>query len=74
VPLLWDTDEDGYDEPYIVTVHYQTKKVVRIVARFDIEGVELDTDEKGKEKLIRIEPIHTSLSLVSSLTLTAVYL
>lgn len=54
---FWDMDEDGYDEPYIFTVHYQTKKVVRIVARFDIEGVELDTDEKGKEKLIKIEPL-----------------
>lgn len=54
----WDMDEDGYDEPYIVTVHYQTKKVVRIVARFDAAGIELDTDAKGKEKLIKIEPIH----------------
>lgn len=52
----WDMDDDGYDEPYIVTVHYDTKKVVRIIARFDIEGVELDTDKKGKEKLIRIKP------------------
>lgn len=53
----WDTDNDGYEEPYVVTVHYDTKKVVRIVARYDAEGVELDTDEKGNEKLIRIEPI-----------------
>lgn len=53
----WDMDEDGYDEPYIVTVEYNSKKVVRIVTRFDIDGVELDTDEKGKEKLIKIEPV-----------------
>lgn len=52
----WDMDDDGYDEPYIVTVHYDTKKVVRIVTRFDIEGVDIDTDDKGKEKLIRIKP------------------
>lgn len=54
---FWDTDGDGYDEPYIVTVHYHTRKVVRVVARYDEEGIELDTDEKGKEKLIKIEPL-----------------
>lgn len=53
----WDTDDDGYDEPYVVTVHYDTRKVVRIVARFDIDGVELGQDKKGKEKLIKITPI-----------------
>lgn len=29
-----DLDEDGYKEPYIVTVHKQSQKVFRIVARF----------------------------------------
>ncbi len=48
-----DLDGDGYEEPYIVTVHKETGKVVRIVARFDFDGVELN-DER---KLIRIKPI-----------------
>lgn len=49
---LWDMDGDGYPEPYIVTVHKDTGKVVRIVARYDEEGVIF----KG-ETVVRIEPI-----------------
>ena len=53
----WDLDYDGYDEPYIVTVHYKSKKVVRIVPRFDMEGVEFEVDPStGKEKLVKITP------------------
>lgn len=48
-----DLDKDGYQEPYIVTFHKETHKVLRITARFDELG--LNVDEKGK--VIRIEPI-----------------
>lgn len=34
-----DLDDDGYEEPYIVTVHKASTKVVRIVARFDFDGL-----------------------------------
>lgn len=34
-----DIDEDGYAEPYIVTVHEATSKVVRIVARYSYEDI-----------------------------------
>ncbi len=34
-----DLDDDGYEEPYIVTVHKGSTKVVRIVARFDFAGL-----------------------------------
>lgn len=37
-----DLDEDGYREPYIVTVHKESCKVVRIVANFDITKVKDD--------------------------------
>ena len=43
---FWDLDEDGYEEPYIITIHKETKKVVRIIARWDSDGVY--RDEKGK--------------------------
>ncbi len=33
----FDLDGDGYAEPLIVTVHKNTEKVVRIVARWDLE-------------------------------------
>lgn len=50
-----DLDDDGYEEPYIVTVHRDTKKVVRITARWDQAGV--FKDEKGK--IIAIKPVET---------------
>lgn len=37
---LLDLDHDGYKEPYIVTFHKDTKKVVRIVARFKEGAIE----------------------------------
>jgi hypothetical protein len=34
-----DLDDDGYEEPYIVTVHKSSSSVVRIVARFNYDGL-----------------------------------
>ncbi len=48
-----DLDDDGYEEPYVVTFHKESGTVLRIIARFDELG--LHTDDKGK--VIRIEPI-----------------
>ena len=48
-----DLDEDGYSEPYIVTVEAASQKVVRIVPRFNPAGVKVN--EKGK--IISIEPV-----------------
>jgi chaperonin GroES len=50
-----DLDEDGYPEPYIVTVHKQTGKVARIVARYDVDGVKLGP-ESGQ--VTQIDPVH----------------
>jgi hypothetical protein len=36
---LVDLDNDGYKEPYIITYHKDTQKVVRIVARFKPESI-----------------------------------
>lgn len=44
-----DLDEDGYKEPYIVTVHKDSCQVVRIVANFRMESVK----DNGK-KITRI--------------------
>jgi len=41
----WDLDEDGYKEPYIITLHKETQKVVRIVARYSPNNV--ITNDKG---------------------------
>jgi len=50
----WDLDEDGYEEPYVITIHYETKQPIRIVARFDTDGIELSDDQKT---IVRIKPI-----------------
>lgn len=48
---LLDLDEDGYPEPYIVTVHKYSGKVVRIVANFGPDEVRLTND--GRVAAIR---------------------
>ena len=37
--LYLDLDQDGYDEPYIVTIDEESKKVLRIVPRFDEDSI-----------------------------------
>lgn len=50
---FYDLDDDGYPEPYIITIEQTSKKVLRIVARFDQKGIKL-----GQEgKISRIDPI-----------------
>ena len=39
-----DLDEDGYREPYIVTVDYQTKRVLRIAPNFRLDDVKRGED------------------------------
>lgn len=51
---LLDLDEDGYPEPYVVTIHEDTGEVCRIVARFYKEDIE--ANEQGE--VIKITPIH----------------
>lgn len=43
-----DLDDDGYKEPYIVTVHENTEKVMRIVARYDDESIYCKTGQGKK--------------------------
>ena len=49
----WDLDDDGYQEPYIITIEEQSKQVLRIVARFDSDGIKTNT----KGEVICIEPV-----------------
>ena len=49
----WDLDEDGYAEPYIITIEEQSQKVLRIVARWDSDGIK--TNNEGE--VICIEPV-----------------
>ena len=58
-----DLDKDGYAEPYIVTVHKASLKTVRIVARFDEQGILTD----GK-KVIKItaDQYYTKIPFIPS--------
>lgn len=48
-----DLDDDGYQEPYVVTFHYESGKVLRVTARFEEDGIFVD--DEGK--LVKIEPL-----------------
>lgn len=48
-----DLDDDGYKEPYIVTLHKESKKVVRIVARFDDTTIKMNANGE----IQKIDPI-----------------
>ena len=49
-----DLDGDGYREPYIVTIEKETKKVARIVARFDSIKTEQSMKIKDLQGRIRM--------------------
>jgi len=49
-----DLDGDGYEEPYIITVHRDSGLVARIVARYDASGVEVT---ENNTMVYRIEPV-----------------
>lgn len=50
---LLDLDEDGYSEPYIVTIEESSRKILRIVARFDREE---DVDRNSAKRIRKIHP------------------
>jgi chaperonin GroES len=52
-----DLDDDNYDEPYVITVEASSKRVVRIVTRFDrTSSIERVASGKDKGKIIKITP------------------
>ena len=48
----YDLDDDGYPEPVEIIIHKETRKVVRVIARFSPDGVTYDGD-----KIVKIEAI-----------------
>ena len=59
-----DLDQDGYKEPYIVTIEGESRKVFRIVPRFDEDQIKYTE----KNEVIRIDPTnyYTKFSFVPS--------
>lgn len=48
---FYDLDDDGYPEPYIIVFEENSKKILRITARFTEENVKVDGD-----KILKITP------------------
>lgn len=57
-----DLDEDGYKEPYIVTVHKDSRKVMRIVNRFK----DIEKNKKGEVLRITAEQYFTDYHFIKS--------
>lgn len=58
----YDLDGDGYREPYICTVHKDSKEVVRVTARFETAGIVVD--DAGNIVKITPEHYYTKFSLI----------
>lgn len=57
-----DLDNDGYSEPYIITVELDSRKVLRIVPRFTANDVLVD--EKQKVAYIEATQFYTKYSFI----------
>ena len=60
----FDLDGDGYAEPYIVTVDSVSRQVLRVVARFDEEGV--NYNDEGDILSIDADHYYTKYSFIPS--------
>lgn len=49
-----DLDGDGYPEPYIVTVHIESRRVARILANYEADGIKIN---KAKRRISKIKAI-----------------
>lgn len=63
----WDLDDDGYSEPYIITVHLASAKVVRIVARYDKDGIEMTDGRRRQVRRITPDDLYTLFPFLPSL-------
>jgi len=59
-----DLDDDGYKEPYIVNIHYDTEKVVRIVPRFQIADITFN--DKNQIQRINAKQHYTKFPFLHS--------
>lgn len=58
----FDRDGDDYPEPYIVTFERKSKTILRVVARFDDEGISID--EEGNLQEIRATQYYTKYGFI----------
>jgi len=49
----YDLDDDGYEEPYIITLHRESRKILRIVPRYRLSDMKVRLDRV----ILSIEPL-----------------
>lgn len=59
-----DLDGDGYQEPYIINIHKDTEKVVRIFPRFKENDISYNS--KGRIQFIKAKKHYTKFSFMKS--------
>ena len=53
-----DLDDDGFPEPYIVTIHDSSSKVVRIVARYTKDSIKYNSRDQIKDIIAQKYYVH----------------
>lgn len=55
----YDLDDDGYKEPYLITVHRESGAVARICVCYDEDGIVVgkSQDDEGGQKVLSIKPV-----------------
>lgn len=59
-----DLDGDGYAEPYVLNIHYDTKKVVRIVPRYKLSDIQFD--DRNRIQRIHARQHYTKFTFLHS--------
>ena len=59
---FYDLNDDGHDEPYVITVDWETKKVLRIAARYTLNDI--TQNEKGKIAAIKPKEYFTQFNFI----------
>lgn len=55
-----DLDDDGFPEPYVVTVHLSSAKVVRLVKRFEKEDIKYNSKKEIRDIIAQKYFVHYS--------------
>lgn len=67
----FDLDEDGYAEPYCVTVHESSGQVVRIIARYNIDGIVV-RESNGKIRSLSVMGVEDAMPELDNLELVKI--
>lgn len=61
-----DLDDDGYAEPYIITIEQESRRVCRIVCNFDYDSITWMDKEDGQILRIKEDQYYTKIPFIPS--------